>query len=123
MAQEITSTVSLTATKGFLSVNRSTSNRIDMSGTSQYAGGAPSIPTTAGGTALVMDSVGTSGLSYFRNLDATNYVEIGVVVSGTFYPFVKLKAGEACVLRLGTNAPYARANTAAVVLDYTILEA
>jgi hypothetical protein len=123
MASEITTRVQLTATKGSLSVKRdSGSTVIDMSGTHKAAG-AMDIPTTAGGTAIPLGSVSTAGLSYFRNLDATNYLTIGVVVSATFYPLVKLKAGESCLLRLGTNAPYALANTATCVLEYEVLEA
>jgi hypothetical protein len=34
----------------------------------------------------------------------------------------KLKPGESAVIRLATNAPYALANTGAVVLDYTVLQ-
>jgi hypothetical protein len=34
---------------------------------------------------------------------------------------MKLKAGEAAICRLGTNAPTAKANTAAVKLQYYII--
>mgnify|MGYP003134299256 FL=1 len=80
------------------------------------------VPTTAAGTALDLASISTQGFAHFVNLDSTNYIEIGVQVSSTFYPFVKLKAGEACLLSLGTSAPYARANTASVNLDFTVCE-
>ena len=76
-----------------------------------------SIPTTAAGTAVTMTNITTAGWAFFRNTDPVNYVQVGVQVGGVFYAFVKLKAGEWCLLRLGTNAPYARANTAAVPLD------
>jgi hypothetical protein len=62
------------------------------------------------------------GYAFFRNIDATNYVEIGVQISTVFYAFAKLKAGEVAVVRMNqTNPPYALANAAAVVLQYTIL--
>lgn len=60
----------------------------------------------------------------FKNLDDTNYVEIGLDVSATFYPLVKLLAGETALLPLAASiTPYARANTAAVELDCMILDA
>lgn len=122
MADEITVNVKLSVTKGTL-VQRFEPGALsfDMTG-SVASGGVASIPTTAAGTALNMGSVTTAGWTYLRNTDANNYVEVGVQVAGTFYPSVKLKAGEAGVVRLGTNAPYARANTAAVNLQYFIFQ-
>lgn len=65
----------------------------------------------------------TLGWCYFRNRDATNYVSIGVDVAGTFYPLVKLKAGEGCMLRLDSAATvYAQADTAAVLLERLIID-
>ena len=72
--------------------------------------------------ALVMGEVSTAGYAFFRNLDGTNFVEIGIDASGTFHGTIKLKAGEAAIVRLGTNAPYAQADTAAVDLQYMIFE-
>jgi hypothetical protein len=80
-----------------------------------------SVPTTAGGTAMPMGSVTTPGWALFKNLDVTNYVELLSAVSGT--TFARLKAGEVALLRLppGMTAPAALANTAAVLLQYLIL--
>jgi hypothetical protein len=73
--------------------------------------------------ALALGDVTTPGWSVFTNLDATNFVEIGIDVTGTFHPFVKIKPGvEHPPVYLNTTAPYARADTADVELDYTILE-
>lgn len=80
-----------------------------------------SVPTTAAGTALGIGLVTTVGWMYAQNLDGSNYVEIGVQVTGTFYPLVKLKAGEVALFRVSAAAtPYARANTAAVNLAYRL---
>jgi len=80
-----------------------------------------SISTTTNGEALNLGSITTVGWAIFANLDDTNYVEVGVQVGGTFYPFLKLKSGEqAGPMRLGVSNPYARANTAAVKLFYII---
>jgi len=79
------------------------------------------ISTGAGGDALDLGSVVTNGWAIFSNLDSTNFVEVGIQIGGTFYAFLKLKGGEqAGPLRLGTAAPYARADTASVKLFYII---
>jgi len=72
--------------------------------------------------ALDMGSLTTAGYAVFQNLDDTNYVEVGVDGAGTFYPLIKLEAGEQACLRLTTSSPYAQANTAAVDLLYVIYE-
>lgn len=94
--------------------------------------------TTAGGTGDVQN-IGTSeeligytgqvagltneGWAIFRNLGSTNYVEIGPYSGGTFYPCIRLDAGEHCAVRLAqATTLYARANTAAVELEWYIYE-
>ena len=67
--------------------------------------------------ALALGDVTTPGWSVFQNLDDTNFVEIGV---GSFTPFLKLKPTEQCLVRLGTTAPRAQADTAAIDLFYII---
>jgi hypothetical protein len=119
MANEITVTVKLSAVKGFLNYRDEPGvQSITMNG-STGSGGVHTVFTSHG--ALAIGSVGTAGWAFFRNTDATNFVEIGRDNAGTFIGFVKLKAGESCILRLTTNAPYARANTASVNLQYYIL--
>ena len=124
MASEISVTTRLYAKKSFLVVDNNVGTiNADLSG-STSASGIVSIPTSAGGTALSLDGITTAtmGYAFFRNIDATNYIEIGVQVGGTFYALVKLKAGEVALLRMNqTNAPYARANGTAANLQYTIL--
>ena len=124
MANEISISTRLLAKKSFLNVDHNVGTvTADLSG-STSAAGIVSIPTTAGGTALSLDGITTAtmGYAFFRNIDATNYIEIGVQVGGTFYALVKLKAGEVALLRMNqTNPPYALANTATVVLQFTIL--
>jgi hypothetical protein len=119
MSAEISVSLRLAVNKSYLihSENPGTFT-VDMAGTTG-TGGIQSIGTTY--EALSMGDTGTAGYAYFRNTDATNYVELGVVVAATFYPFAKLKAGEAGVFRLGTNTPYALANTASISLQYYVL--
>ena len=124
MANEISISTRLYAKKSFLNVDHNVGTVTADLGGSTSAAGIVSIPTTAGGTALSLDGITTAtmGYAFFRNIDATNYIEIGVQVGGTFYALVKLKAGEVALLRMNqTNPPYALANTATVVLQFTIL--
>lgn len=88
--------------------------------TQAMAGGIQSIGTSA--EALGVTDVATPGYSFFRNLDATNFVTIGTYVSSTYYPCLKLKAGEYGIVRLdGSKTFYAQADTATVKLQYAIL--
>ena len=122
MANEIYYTLGLqVVNSGLLLDINDLARTCDMAGTI-IARDVKAVPTTAAGTALDLASISTQGFSHFVNLDATNYIELGTQTGGTFYPFVKLKAGEACVLPLGTSAPFARANTASVNLDFVVCE-
>lgn len=122
MANEITSSVSVKVSKGSLVQSRASGSlQATMSGT-HVAAGAMDVPTTAGGTLVPLGSVGTPGVAFVRNVSAANFVTIGIVVSATFYPVIKLKPGEAWLFRFGTTTPYARADTATVILEYGIIE-
>lgn len=123
MANEISVNATLAVRKGNLSETRSTSGSFTLNAANPAkAAGIASIGF-ATHEAIAIGDVATAGWARFKNVDATNYVEIGLVVSATFYPFLKLKAGEpAGPLRLGTNTIYAKANTAAVLLDYEIYD-
>lgn len=80
------------------------------------------VPTTAGGTAIPLGSVGTLGWSYFKNLDATNYVDIMTAASGT--AFIRLQPHEFAMFRFtpAVVAPAALAHTSAVLMQYMIIE-
>lgn len=66
-------------------------------------------------------NVADAGYLVLINRDDTNYVEIGFAT--TVY-VMKLKAGESAVLRLApsVSAIYAKANTAAIELQYKLFE-
>jgi hypothetical protein len=87
-----------------------------------YAQGGLLVPTTAGGTALPISNLATLGWAFFKNNDATNYVDIMTAVSGT--AFARIKPGECAVFRFaaGITAPAVLANTAGVEIEYLILE-
>lgn len=119
MANEISASGSLRCTNGTFTYNRSTSKTINQAA-SGMASGVQKVGTTH--EAIGVTDLTTPGWSQFTNLDSTNYVELGVVVSATFYPFAKLLPGESWVGRLGTATPYAKANSAEVKMQYDILE-
>lgn len=122
MANEITVTGTLTVRKGYLDSSRSRSRSHTLNAASPAkASGIASIGFAAH-EALPMGDVATAGWARFENLDATNYVQIGVDNTGTFIPVIKLMPSECVIVRLATNAPYAKANTAAVKLDYEIYD-
>jgi hypothetical protein len=80
------------------------------------------VPTTSTGTAIPLGGLGNLGLAMFINLDPTNYVEIMTAVSGT--KIIKMLPGDYALFRFDPSitAPAAIAHTAAVQLQYLILE-
>lgn len=119
MANEITLNLSLKVSKSYLQHSETPGTiTVDLSGTNA-TGGSQNIGTAA--EAIVMNDVATAGYAFFRNLGPTNYVELGTGTGTSFAAFAKLKAGEPAVIRLGTSAPTAKANSAAIDLQYFIL--
>ena len=123
MADEITVSVLLKMAKGQIELKREVRNyTLDMAGDA-YDAEVVTATTAANGIALsIATAVGTGGYAWFRNLDSTNFVEIGVLESGTFAPTVKLKAGEFCLFRLATDAIYIKGDTASCLLEYIVIE-
>lgn len=72
-----------------------------------------------------------TGYVLIKNLDSvldeylapnTNFITIGRLVSATYAPFIKLKPGETALFRLdNTSAPYAKADSATIKLEYWII--
>jgi hypothetical protein len=122
MANEVSVSVSLQVNNGNMSFVKRDSYTAD-----QSAAGGPSNGVQEIGTSheiVSITDITNKGFVYFGNLDTANYVEIGVDVSSTFYPLIKLGAGESATLRLSPSvAVYAQANTAAVKLETYCFEA
>lgn len=77
----------------------------------------------AASEAIATTEVGTLGWAFFQNCDSTNFVKIGPYDGATFHPFVKLKPGEYCILRLMTGITiHAQADTAAIELYFRIID-
>ena len=120
MANEITVNATLACTNGsFKLPNLGGRKSVNMAAQG-LAAKVTSIATSD--TQVITTGVTTLGWAYFCNLDATNFVEIGNYTSSTLYPFVRLKPGESCVLRLAQGITiYAKADTGAVNLQHAIL--
>ena len=118
MANEISVSARLKVAKGYLSLEKQATITPTMSG-SVYSTAAQTIGTTHGVLGIASD-VATKGYAWFRNLDTTNYVEIGLEVSAAFQPLIKLKAGEVALVRLSNVSVYAKANTASVNLEWVV---
>ena len=125
MADEITWTCSLTLANGDL-------DSLTIPVRTLRITQATAVPTRVGGNqtigfaaheALTLTDLTTLGVAFFRNRDAEHFVQIGVDVGGTFYPLVRLNPGEGWAFRLAQGiTPYAKADTAAVVLQREILD-
>lgn len=113
MANEIRAQLTLRISNGNYDDATNISISADQSG---IGGGNPGVVDigTADEPIDAGDLASTKGHAVFRNLDATNYVEIGPESAGVIVPTVKLKPGEFAYLPLVPNVTLrARANTAA----------
>ncbi len=121
MANELTLTGSLSFAKGRVAAVSMTKAGAQFTVTgSKYTRETVSAGTSAF-VALSKGDIGTVGYMFIQNLDSTNYVEIAEATSGT--GTVKLKAGEFALFRCATSTPSVKANTAACVLEYLMVEA
>lgn len=68
-------------------------------------------------------TAGSEGYVAFRNLDSTNYVQIGVTSAGAMVASIRLKAGQAAVFPMEPSQTWrAKANTAAVDLQMKLFQ-
>lgn len=78
-----------------------TAFNVDVSGEIGPTPGAFSASTD--GTNVDLSELTTPGLCVIRNLDATNYVEVGIWDGLEFYPIIEVGPGEHYVLKLSRN--------------------
>lgn len=117
MAAEISFQVRLNGTK-----DRLTFDTGSLTGTADMASARTHESVQAIGFAaheaiVINTDIATIGYAVIKNMDATNYVEVGLVVAATFYPFSKLLPSEVGLLPLAPSVTYyAKANVASVDL-------
>jgi hypothetical protein len=113
LANELTLSISVQYAKNQIGYSKSLNTRVTVT-SNPAVHDVQSIGTSE--EALALGEVSPSGYALFYNSDATNYVEIGNA-TGSYQ--LKLKAGEFALLRLDSwSAIYAKAHTAAVLLEY-----
>jgi hypothetical protein len=115
MANEVTLTAGLSVTKDGTTLQGYVNKQITMSGTPKISN-TQTIGTTT--EQLVLGDIASMGYLYLKNLDSTNFVEIGLStpVSGA-NAMIKLLPGEAAIIPTRQTTIYAKADTAAVALE------
>jgi len=122
MADEITTKVQVTCAHGDWSFSRTVNKTSTQATAGQYTN-AQAVGTTHEALALPAD-ISAKGIVLLVNQGPTNYAEIGVDVSGTFYPLGMLPLGVPTLFYMASGAtPYVKANAAGIVLDVSILSA
>jgi len=128
MAAEISISSSISATKGGTSIpTKGGSFTRDWAGKDYDSGKlvATTAATNAEGLAIPMlSTIGTPGMLWVKNLDATNFITVGPRSSATYVPFVKIPPGECYPfpLAVAAGAAYIQADTAACDYEYLVLE-
>lgn len=119
MAEELKTNFNLTYANGSDAFSIPSVNQLKNVAATPRIQSVQTIGTTE--EALAIGDVATDGGAFYaRNLDDTNYVEIGL--TGSYV--IKLLPGEWCFLSgVSDKDLYARANTAAVTLAYSLFSA
>jgi hypothetical protein len=121
MADEIKISASLAMNKGGKTPSLSyVADQFDMSGTDYWLGTQTATTTTA---ALDKGNITQPGLMLLKNLDGTNYVELGGATFTVGNGVIRVNAGEWCLFRWRGTTPFILANTASCEVEYLILEA
>jgi hypothetical protein len=117
MANELKTVVDFSFSKSGAKIAKTYSENTTVTGDS-YVSGILSIGTSEEELTQLAD-LGTPGEVLLKNLDSTNYIEIGAT-TGVYT--IKLKAGKWAKYFHDSATIYAKANTGACLLDYTIIE-
>lgn len=120
MADEITISVSMGCVNGNYDPGTVRLNNLTFD---QAAAGAVGDIQNIGTSeeSLATGDISTEGWIILRNLDATNYIEIGATTAGN--RLIRLEAGEPACFRVKPGATiYCQADTAACDLFYRLLE-
>jgi hypothetical protein len=121
MANEVTIDFGLRFERSGIAIQIPNKQFLIDSGSTLYAGGSQNIGTTA--EAVVLSALTNGGATYLFNPDTTNSVQIGVDVSGTFYPLFTLPPGKIAFLpRLQTLDVYAKASASTVNLTFLVFQ-
>ncbi len=117
MSDELKTLINISFSKGGAKFDKTESDKVSITGDA-FNHDVQSIGTTEEELAQGAD-LGTPGYVFVKNLDSTNYVELGAT-TGVYT--IKLKAGEIALWRHDSATIYAKANTSAVLCEYIIVE-
>ena len=120
MANEISLSINVIASKNGASVTGSSSQTSTMAG-DQMISNVQIVGTSS--EQLLLGDVTTAGYVYLKNLDSTNFVSVSVItpaVAGT--SFTKLLAGDMTIIKAVNANLYAIADTAPVNLQVIAIE-
>jgi hypothetical protein len=119
MANELTLSASIKFVKGSVSVSQGKSGvQLDVAG-DDFVTKTQNVGTSE--EALNLGDLSTPGYVLVRNLDTTNFVSVR---SGTAAAnLIKIPAGGIALFMCEAAAPFVIANTAAVKIEYTMIEA
>ena len=113
MANELGIIVQLKWAKGGVALSHSTTSTRDMTGAVLYQN-VQAIGTSTEQITLPADLAGVPGMIVLKNLDATNFIEIGLdSASPMTQKFAKLLPGQIIPIPPSTATLYAKADTAA----------
>jgi len=115
MANELNMSIAINFLKNDASLQFSRAITVDIAGDS-YVKAVQEIGTSEE-LLVEPDALGTPGYVYVKNLDSTNFVEVGLTGSYT----IKLLAGDFCLFPAAA-AIYAKADTASCNVEYAIVE-
>jgi hypothetical protein len=118
MANEISVSQTLRYSKSGVSASQATSFSADQSG-DKYQAGVQIVGATE--ESLDKGDIGTIGYIAFKNLDTTNFFQMGIT-TGVYS--IKCLAGKGGVVPWNSStAPLVKANTAPVEVEYLMIEA
>jgi hypothetical protein len=119
MANELTLSASIKFAKGSISVSEGKSGvQLDVAG-DDFVTKTQNIGTSE--EPLNLGDISTPGYVLMRNTDATNFVSVR---SGSGAAnLIKIPAGGIALFMCEASAPHVIANTAAVKIEYTMIEA
>jgi hypothetical protein len=131
-ANEVSVNWTFKAEKGNVSINRAQTKQWSITNAAPNVSAyTVLVATNAAGTAIAQGSVTTNGWGWIINTstNAGAFVDYGAQVSGTFYPVLRVYAGEGFPVRLSPGTTnYARAGTtstntpAAIVIECPIID-
>jgi len=113
MANELTISAAIAYAKSGATVNRSVPSASHTISGTAVAQGVASIATSD----TTITNVAAPGYVFVKNLDATNYVQVGPDATNWF---IKLKATQWAIFPINGTALHAKANTAACDLEYIV---